>query len=175
MWIYKLNCFFLEEEYVSQVLNKKVEGGQDMTFKQWNYNSGAAIPTFKQVFTNMDKFLNSFYFSPSERLVPMDVVEQESSYELRIAIPGVTKNDIKIDVKNGCLTIDAKKSSTDEEVNYLYKGLSSFEFSRSFSDLDANLKVDMEHITSKYQNGLLIVTLPKKKEALPKEISIEID
>ena len=145
-----------------------------MTFKQWNYNTGVSVPAFKQVFTSMDKFLNSFYFSPSERLVPMDVVEQEDSYELRIAIPGVTRDDIKIDVKDGCLTVDAKKPSPDEEVNYLYKGLSSFEFSRSFSGLDENLRVDMEHITSRYKNGLLSISLPKKTEDLPREISVEV-
>ena len=145
-----------------------------MVFKQWDYTTGVSVPTFKQAFTNMDEFLSSFYFSPSERLVPMDVVEQDNNYELRIAIPGVTRDDIKIDVKEGCLTVEAKKPSTDEEVDYIYKGLSSFEFSRSFSGLDENLRVDMEHITSKYKNGLLSIILPKKQEAIPREISVEV-
>ena len=145
-----------------------------MTLPRWNYSSGQGIPAFKTVFTSMDKFLNSFYFSPTERLVPMDVVETDNSYELRIAIPGLTKDDIKVDVKAGCLYVEAKKVEGDEEDNYLYKGLSSFEFNRSFSDLDENLKVDMESISSKYRNGLLIISLPKKKEALPREISVDV-
>jgi len=144
-----------------------------MSLKRWNYNSGQEIPAFKTVFTNMDKFLNSFYFSPTERLVPMDVVEIENAYELRIAIPGLTKDDIKVDVKEGCLSVEAKKVE-EEDANYLYKGLSSFEFNRRFSDLDENLKVDMGSISSKYRNGLLIISLPKKKEAMPREISIEV-
>ena len=145
-----------------------------MTLPRWNYSSGQGIPAFKTVFTSMDKFLNSFYFSPTERLVPMDVVETDNSYELRIAIPGLTKDDIKVDVKAGCLYVEAKKVEGDEEDNYLYKGLSSFEFNRSFSDLDENLKVDMESISSKYRNGLLIISLPKNKEALPREISVDV-
>ena len=144
-----------------------------MSLQRWNYGS-TSIPAFKQVFTNMDKFLNSFYFSPTERLVPMDVVETDSAYELRIAVPGLAKDDIKVDVKSGCLTVEAKKVEESGEDNYLYKGLSSFEFNRSFSDLDENLKVDMEKIVSKYRNGLLIISLPKKKEALPREISVEV-
>ena len=79
-----------------------------MSLQRWNYGS-ASIPAFKQVFTNMDKFLNSFYFSPTERLVPMDVVETDSTYELRIAVPGLAKDDIKVDVKEGNLMVEAKK------------------------------------------------------------------
>ena len=144
-----------------------------MSLQRWNYGS-ASIPAFKQVFTNMDKFLNSFYFSPTERLVPMDVVETDTTYELRIAVPGLAKDDIKVDVKEGNLMVEAKKVDDGGEENYLYKGLSSFEFNRSFSALDENLKVDMESISSKYRNGLLIISLPKKKEAMPREISVEV-
>jgi len=144
-----------------------------MSLQRWNYGS-TSLPAFKQVFTNMDKFLNSFYFSPADRLVPMDVVEKDSAYELRIAVPGLAKEDIKVDVKAGCLTVEAKKVEEGGDENYLYKGLSSFEFNRSFSDLDENLKVDMESISSKYRNGLLIISLPKKKEAMPREISVEV-
>jgi HSP20 family protein len=140
---------------------------------RWNYGT-TSLPAFKQVFTNMDKFLNSFYFSPADRLVPMDVIEKDTAYELRIAIPGLTKEDIKVDVKSGCLTVEAKKDKLNEDENYIYKGLSSYEFNRSFSDLDENLKVDMENISSKYRNGLLTISLPKKKEALPREISVEV-
>ena len=104
----------------------------------------------------------------------VDVIETDKTYELRIAVPGLTKDDIKVDVKSGCLTVEAKKVDENGEENYLYKGLSSFEFNRSFSDLDENLKVDMESISSKYRNGLLIVSLPKKKEAMPREISVEV-
>lgn len=103
-----------------------------------------------------------------------DVIEKDTAYELRIAIPGLTKEDIKVDVKSGCLTVKAKKDKLNEDENYIYKGLSSYEFNRSFSDLDENLKVDMESISSKYRNGLLTISLPKKKEALPREISVEV-
>lgn len=144
-----------------------------MSLQRWNYGS-TSIPAFKQAFTSMDKFLNSFYFSPTERLVPMDVVETDTTYELRIAVPGLAKEDIKVDVKSGCLTVEAKKVEDSEDENYLYKGLSSFEFNRSFSDLDENLRVDMESISSKYRNGLLVISLPKKKEAMPREISVEV-
>ena len=144
-----------------------------MSSIKWSYGN-TDLPAFKQAFTNMDKFFNSFYFSPTERLVPMDVVERDESFELRIAIPGFTKDDIKVDVKAGTLLVEAKRADKDEDENYIYKGLSSFEFNRSFSDLDENLKVDMESISSKYRNGLLVISLPKRKDALPREISVEV-
>jgi len=135
----------------------------------------STLPSVRDVFNNMDKFWNSFYFSPSERLVPMDVIEGELGYEMLIAIPGASKEDIKVDIKQGSLTIEAIRPKIENEsVKYLYKGLSAFEFKRTFSDLDTNLKVDTEKITSAYKDGLLTITLPKKKEALPRVIPVEV-
>ena len=94
-----------------------------MSSIKWSYGNNN-LPAFKQAFTNMDKFFNSFYFSPTERLVPMDVVERDESFELRIAIPGFTKDDIKVDVKAGTLLVEAKRADKDEDENYIYKGLS---------------------------------------------------
>ena len=135
----------------------------------------STLPSVRDVFNNMDKFWNSFYFSPSERLVPMDVIEGELGYEMLIAIPGASKEDIKVDIKQGSLTFEAIRPKIENEsVKYLYKGLSAFEFKRTFSDLDTNLKVDTEKITSAYKDGLLTITLPKKKEALPRVIPVEV-
>ena len=145
-----------------------------MTIKHLE-DSGNTLPSFKEVFNNMDKFWNSFYFSPSERLVPMDVIEGESGYEMQIAIPGASKEDIKVDIKQGSLTIEAVRPKIENEsIKYLYKGLSAFEFKRTFSDLDTNLKVDTDKITSTYKDGLLTITLPKKQEALPRVIPVEV-
>ena len=145
-----------------------------MTIKHLEY-SGNTLLSFKEGFNNMDKFWNSFYFSPSERLVPMDVIEGESGYEMQIAIPGASKEDIKVDIKQGSLTIEAVRPKIENEsIKYLYKGLSAFEFKRTFSDLDTNLKVDTDKITSTYKDGLLTITLPKKQEALPRVIPVEV-
>ena len=144
-----------------------------MAIKNWD-TGVVTIPSFREVFSNMDKFWNSFYFSPSERLVPMDVVEGEVGYEMRIAIPGASKEDIKIDIRQGSLTIEATRPKLEDDSKYLYKGLSAFEFRRTFSDLDTTLKVDTEKITSVYKDGLLTVTLPKKQEALPRVIPVEV-
>jgi len=144
-----------------------------MTIKNWDVGV-VTIPSFKDVFSNMDRFWNSFYFSPSERLVPMDVIEREVDYEMRIAIPGTTKENIKIDIKQGSLTIEATRPKLEDEEKYLYKGLSAFEFKLTFSDLDSTLKVDTERISSLYKDGLLTVTLPKKQEALPRVIPVDV-
>mgnify|MGYP005827392595 FL=1 len=140
-----------------------------MTLKSLE-NRGVTVPSFRDVFNNMDRFWNSFYFSPSERLVPMDVIEGDVNYEMRIAIPGATKENIK----QGSLTVEAIREKRDDDVKYLYKGLSAFEFKRTFSDLDSTLKVDTDKITSVYKDGLLTITLPKKQEALPRNIPVEV-
>ena len=137
-------------------------------------NGVVTIPSFRDVFSNMDRFWNNFYFSPSERLVPMDVIEGEFGYEMRIAIPGASKENIKIDIKQGSLTVEATREKLSDDSKYLYKGLSAFEFKRTFSDLDTTLKVDTEKISSVYKDGLLTITLPKKQEALPRVIPVEV-
>ena len=144
-----------------------------MTIKNWDVGV-VTIPSFRDVFSNMDKFWNSFYFSPSERLVPMDVIEGEVGYEMRIAIPGATKDNIKIDIKQGSLTVETTRDKLEDDSKYLYKGLSDFEFKRTFSDLDTTLKVDTEKISSVYKDGRLTITLPKKQEALPRVIPVEV-
>ena len=104
----------------------------------------------------------------------MDVIEGEFGYEMRIAIPGASKENIKIDIKQGSLTVEATREKLSDDSKYLYKGLSAFEFKRTFSDLDSTLKVDTEKISSVYKDGLLTITLPKKQEALPRVIPVEV-
>ena len=104
----------------------------------------------------------------------VDVYETENSYVLKADLPGVNKEDIKIDINNGALTLKGEKKFEEktEKDNYMRIERSYGSFTRTFALSD---KVDSENIKAGYKDGVLEVTLPKKEEAKPKEIKVEIN
>jgi len=99
--------------------------------------------------------------------------EGEFAYHVDVDLPGVKKEDIKVDIKNDVLTISGERHSKEEvkEKDY-YRMESSFgKFSRSFTLPD---NVDAENIEAKAENGVLEVVIPKlASKASAKSISVK--
>lgn len=98
--------------------------------------------------------------------------EGEYAFHLDVDLPGVKKEDIKVDVKEGQLIITGERNFKEEvkEEDY-YKVETRFgKFSRMFTLPDS---IDVENITANCENGVLEVTLPKLPE-VTKIKSIEI-
>ncbi len=98
--------------------------------------------------------------------------EGESAFHIDVDLPGVKKEDIKVDMKKDILTISGERKTKDEikEDDY-YKVETTFgKFSRSFT-LPEN--VDIENIEARSDNGVLEVIIPKLEEAKVNK-SIEI-
>lgn len=113
-------------------------------------------------------------FYGSEKLTPsVDIVEKEDRYVISADIPGLNKEEIKLDVKDGMLTISGEKKYEDkkEEENYIRVERRYGRFERSFN-LPKNLNA--ESVSASYKNGVLEVNLPKKEEAKPKQIDIKV-
>ncbi len=102
-----------------------------------------------------------------------NVIETDDSYKLELAVPGMSKKDIQINVEKDVLTISAEKTDEiNEGETYKRRGFNYNKFSRSFTLSD---KIDVQNIKASFKNGVLTITLAKKDEA--KEIparSIEI-
>ena len=99
----------------------------------------------------------------------MNISENESGFQLDLAVPGMKKDDFKIELDNNILTISAEVKNEKEETNengYSRREFSTSSFSRSFT-LPEN-KVSENSIKANYENGVLSVSLPKKEEAKPK-------
>ena len=82
-----------------------------------------------------------------------------------------------VKVDDGSLVIHAEKDTSkevDSEAKYLYRGITSFNFSRKLPNIEEKFKVDCEAITSAYENGILTITMPKKAELQPKTVDIEV-
>jgi HSP20 family molecular chaperone IbpA len=117
-------------------------------------------------------------FYDEKKDMKTDIREDEKSYFLDIEVPGFDKNDIKVSLEDGYLTVSAEKQVSAENEDKNEKP--AFEFlrrerktsvSRSFYVGD----VDKENIKAKYENGLLSLEIlkeqPKKEE--PHNITIE--
>ena len=103
-----------------------------------------------------------------------DIRDNGDSYVLETDLPGVSKEDIKIDIDGDRLSISAQRSSHAEEKdangNYIRCERSSGTFSRSF-DISG---VRSDDITAAYENGVLTLTMPKKDAAVPVSRRLEI-
>ena len=133
------------------------------------------LPSFDDDMFGKD-FLRDFFDFESNPSVPdVNVKEDKDQYTIEVAAPGMDKKDFNVDVQNNMLVISSEKESKDEDKdeNYLRREFSYTSFQRSFSIPET---VDAESIKAKYDNGVLYVELPKKKEAVEKaskQIKIE--
>ncbi|MFT4032251.1 MAG: Hsp20/alpha crystallin family protein [Siphonobacter sp.] len=124
-----------------------------------------------------DDFFNSFNVPASKNdwnsLPAVNVKENEGTFQLEVAAPGLKKEDFKISVHENRLVISAKKETKSEETQEQYsrKEFSYNSFQRSFV---LPKTIDGEKIEATYTDGILSVTLPKKEEAKaqPREISV---
>ena len=107
-------------------------------------------------------------FSPA-----VDVVEDEHDFEIVCELPGLKDEDIEVSVASNVLTIKGvkKDEAVDGKGKYYRRETWTGSFQRTLS-LPAS--VDTEKITAGLSNGVLKISIPKKEEAKPKQISVKV-
>ena len=103
-----------------------------------------------------------------------DIIEKENGYELQIDLPGVKKEDIKIEMNKNLINISVSisKSSDEENKKYIRKERFTGEIKRSFN---IGEDIDEDNINASFENGILYLNLPKKKENDSNKKFIEIN
>ena len=102
----------------------------------------------------------------------VDILEEDKAFEVHVAVPGMNKEDFKIDLNDNYLTISGeRKLNRERKEDNFYSFESQFgTFSRSFT-LPEN--VDATKISAKYVNGILEVVIPKdEKKVLKSTIKV---
>lgn len=155
------------------MLNKKTQN--NMSLIKYNPQLNDYVPAS---FSNLiDRFFSdslarsggsAYSFVPK-----VDIYENEKSFELHVAVPGMKKEDFKLDLKDNFLTVSGeRKFSRENKDNNFHSVETQYgSFSRSFS-LPEN--VDGSKITAKYVEGILEVTLPKDEKKILKT-TIKVD
>ncbi len=112
--------------------------------------------------------------APSAWIPRVDISETDEEILVRADVPGMEKDDIKITLSDNVLTISGeKKVERDEKRENFHRVERVFgSFKRSFY-IPTN--VDPNKITASYKNGVLTIRLPKKEEAKPKEIPVQVE
>jgi HSP20 family protein len=114
------------------------------------------------------------HLTSAEFLPPVDILENEHNITLQAEIPGVKEEDLKITFENNVLTIAGERKFKEEENKENYHRIERRygRFTRSFS-LPAG--VDPEKVSATFENGILKVTLPKREEFKPKQITVAVN
>lgn len=131
--------------------------------------------------TLIDNFLNDDWIKSFYKKVTatpaINVIETAEEYDMEMAVPGLCKEDLNVQIDENCLNISMeKKTETEHKIekkNYLRREFSTQQFYRSFELPD---NVEKDKITAKVENGVLRIVLPKsammEKKPQPKEIAI---
>ena len=130
-------------------------------------------------FANFDDWFKGFGMRPfsmdmeTAPTIKIDLSENDTAYTVRAEIPGVKKEDVKVTVEDGVLTIQGERKQEKEEKGRKYHRIERAygRFVRSFTLPDT---VDEGKVRAEYADGVLKLHLPKSEKAKPKQIDVKI-
>jgi HSP20 family protein len=104
---------------------------------------------------------------------PVDVYEDEHTVSLKIEVPGIDEKDIDVRIENNVLTVhgERKFEKEEKEENFRRVERQYGSFTRTFT---LPTTVDSEKVSANYDKGILKIALPKKSEAKPKQIKVNV-
>ncbi len=136
---------------------------------------------FREFSTLQDRMNRLFRESqgPEESLTtssfapPVDVYEDEHNVSLKIEVPGIDEKDIDVLIENNVLTVhgERKFEKEEKEENFRRVERQYGSFIRTFT---LPTTVDAEKVSANYDKGVLKIALPKKAEAKPKQIKVNV-
>lgn len=132
------------------------------------YNTNDFRPTsFRNLVDNF--FTDEFNGGSVQSFNPkVDIAESDTEFEVQLHIPGIKKEEIKIDLNEKQLTISGERKFENEKSEKNFHRVESYfgSFSRSFHLPDA---INQDKIDATYQDGILTVKLPKDQKKLAKK------
>jgi HSP20 family protein len=103
----------------------------------------------------------------------VNILENDSNFEIKLAAPGMKKQDFKINIEENNLVVSASatEQSQDKNERFTRKEFSFTSFSRSFA-LPENANIDA--IQAQYENGIMNIVIPKQEPTKPKVKEVTI-
>jgi HSP20 family protein len=130
---------------------------------------------------DMNRLFNTFFDAPtagagnaSRRWIPaMDLVETDDQFVLKADLPGLTDEDVHIDVEGDVLTVSGERRAEHEEKREGYVRVE-----RSFGAFRRSLTlpegVDPEAVSASFDRGVLEVRIPKPEQRKPRRVAIQV-
>ncbi|MEE8341097.1 MAG: Hsp20/alpha crystallin family protein [Candidatus Neomarinimicrobiota bacterium] len=146
-----------------------------MTLIKWNPARHRMMSTFPE----WNHFMNGFFNDSLEDNIltdwtpALDIDENDDAFVVVADLPGLTKKDITINIKENLLTVSGERKidKKDENKNYFRSERRYGSFKRSFQLTD---QVIADKISASFKDGVLNITIPKAEEVKPKEIEIKV-
>ncbi len=103
----------------------------------------------------------------------VNIAEEPDKFVMTASVPGWAEKDLDVEIKDGVLTLKghAEEDKKEEKANYRMREFVRRSFERSFR---LGEQIDAEKVNAKLENGILQVVLPKREEAKPKSVKVEI-
>jgi len=116
-----------------------------------------------------DEFGINFFGSNSYPKV--DVIDYSDKIIIEAEIPGLSKEEVSVDLEENVLTVSGSKNKKQDnsDIKYIRKELKRSSFKRSFK-LGEN--INQKKVNADFNNGILLITLPKREPEKPKKIKI---
>ena len=126
-------------------------------------------------FNLFDDFFDSFFqpvvYTGKKGYMSTDVKETDKEIEFSVDLPGFDKKDISLTLSDGYLRVEANREDKQEDGNRYIRRERNFSCSRTFYVGDA---ITEEDVNAKYDNGTLVLVVPKKEKEIKKCKNIEI-
>ena len=127
-------------------------------------------------FFNDDFMMTPFMRSHASQMMKTDVREKDDAYELDMELPGFKKEDIKLDMKDGYLTVSATQNADNNEKNADSKYIRQERYTGTCQRTFYVGDVKPENVSAKYEDGMLKLTVPKvDAQAVPASTTIAIE
>jgi HSP20 family protein len=124
-----------------------------------------------------DLFENFFGRMPMERQdlwAPIvDIVENNGNIEVKVELPGMNKDNIKVTIKNNMLRLSGERKQEEETTEKTFHRSERY-FGKFCRTIQLPADIDADKIKAQYKDGVLNLTLPKPESMKPKEIEIEV-
>jgi len=103
----------------------------------------------------------------------VDIAEDDKEYMIKVELPEVQKDDVKVTVENGTLTISGERKAEKEEKGRKFHRVERYygRFERSFSIPD---DAEADSVKAEFKDGVLRVHLTKSEKARPKQIEVKV-
>ena len=140
------------------------------------FNTNLFDDFFDFPFYDDTKAEKKLYGHHAANLMKTDIQEHDDGYTLEMDLPGFKKDEIKVELNNGYMTISAAKGLDEDEKDkksgkYIRRERYYGAYTRSFNVSE----IDVEGIKAAYENGVLTLTMPKKAPVKPESKHLEIE
>ena len=134
-----------------------------MRIVKYNNNNNKVFPSLMNQFFNDDLRMN--VINNNHSVPSVNSIENDNSFEIDLAVPGMKKDDFTIQLNDKVLVISSENTNSVENNSMSLNEFNYSSFQRSFIVPET---VELDKIKANYKNGILKVKLPKKKDSISK-------